>query len=85
MAGFTLARTKTKASATGLDTGQDDYNKGICSPRSLVNNPVRLDSIDALIPLKGQVVFKASALWADAFYKLKCLSVRVSVCPSVHF
>ena len=25
------------------------------------------------------VIFKASALWADAFYKLKCPSVRVSV------
>ena len=29
------------ASATGLDTRQDDYNKGICSPGSSVNNPVR--------------------------------------------
>ena len=28
-------------------------------------------------------IFKASALWADAFYKSKCPSVRVSVCPSV--
>ena len=27
--------------------------------------------------------FKASALWADAFYKSKCPSVRLSVCPSV--
>ena len=34
-------RTITKDSATGLDTGQDDYNKGICSLGSLVNNPVR--------------------------------------------
>ena len=41
VAGFNLARTITKASAMGLDTGQDDYNKGICSPGSLVNNPVR--------------------------------------------
>ena len=40
-AGFNHARTITKASATGLDTRQDDYNKGICSPGSLVNNPVR--------------------------------------------
>ena len=30
-------------------------------------------------------VFKASALWADAFYKSKCPSVRLSVCLSVHF
>ena len=28
-------------------------------------------------------VFKASALWADAFYKSKCPSVRLSVCPTV--
>ena len=27
--------------------------------------------------------FKASALWADAFYKSKCSSVHLSVCPSV--
>ena len=31
----------------------------------------------------GLVIFKASALWADAFYKSKCPSVRLSVCPSV--
>ena len=34
-------------------------------------------------------IFKASALWADAFYKSicpsVCLSVCPSVCPSVHF
>ena len=41
VAGFNDARTITKASAAGLDTRTDDYNKGICSPRSLVNNPVR--------------------------------------------
>ena len=41
VAGFNLVKTITKASATGLDTRQDEYNKGICSPRSLVNNPVR--------------------------------------------
>ena len=29
LAGFNHARTITKASATGLDTRQDDYNKGI--------------------------------------------------------
>ena len=28
-------------------------------------------------------LFKASALWADAFYKSKCPSVCVSVCLSV--
>ena len=39
VAGFNLARTIT--SAKGLDTGQDDFNKGIYSPGSLVNNPFR--------------------------------------------
>ena len=29
--------------------------------------------------------FKASALWADAFYKLICPYVCVCVCVSVHF
>ena len=28
-------------------------------------------------------IFKASALWADAFYKSKCPSVCPSVCPCV--
>ena len=28
-------------------------------------------------------IFKASALWADAFYKSKCPSVCLSVCPSL--
>ena len=41
VAGLNQARTITKASATGLDTSQDAYNKGMCSPGSLVNNPVR--------------------------------------------
>ena len=56
MAGFNNARIIKKASAKGLDTRQDDYNKGLCSPGSLVNNPVRYDSLDASFPLKGQVV-----------------------------
>ena len=29
------------------------------------------------------IIFKASALWADAFYKSKCPSVSLSVCLSV--
>ena len=41
MAGFNNDRTITKASATGLDTRQDDSNKGICSLGTLVNNIVR--------------------------------------------
>ena len=40
VAGFNNARTITKASAKGLDTRQDGYNKGICSPGTFVNNPV---------------------------------------------
>ena len=56
VAGFNHARTITKTFAKGLDTRQDDYNKGICSPGSLVNNPVRSDSLGASFPLKRQVV-----------------------------
>ena len=41
VAGFNHARKITNASAKGLDSRQDDYNKGICSYGSLVNNPVR--------------------------------------------
>ena len=33
----------------------------------------------------GVDIFKASALWADAFYKSKCPYVCVCVCVSVHF
>ena len=36
---------------------------------------------DALSPVCG--ILKASAHWADAFYKSKCPSVCTSVCPSV--
>ena len=57
MAGLNHAKIITKASATGLDTRQDDYNKGICSPESLANFPDRKDSLDASFQLKGQVVF----------------------------
>ena len=32
-----------------------------------------------------RVIFKASALWADAFYKSKCPYVCLFVCLSVHF
>ena len=39
--GFNHARTITKTSATGLDGKQVDYNKEICSPGSLLNNPVK--------------------------------------------
>ena len=60
MAGFNHARTITKPSAKGLDARQDEYDKGICSLRSLVNNPVRYDSIHASFSLKGQVVFDYS-------------------------
>ena len=29
------------------------------------------------------IIFKALAIWADAFYKSKCLSVSLCVCLSV--
>ena len=42
---FTVGQTSKGTAETksnkGLDTRQDDYNKGACSPRSLVNNLVR--------------------------------------------
>ena len=41
VAGLNHARTITNSSATGLDGRQNDYNKGIRSPGSLFNNPVR--------------------------------------------
>ena len=60
VAGFDHARKITKASVMGLDTRQEDYNIGRCSPGNLVNYPVRYDSLDASFPLKGQVVFDIS-------------------------
>ena len=42
MAGFNLAKTIKKAFPTGFDLGQDDDNKGICSPGSL--SIIQLDS-----------------------------------------
>ena len=33
----------------------------------------------------GVVIFKASALWADAFYKSKCPSVCVCVCSPLRY
>ena len=33
-----------------------------------------------LLEVNNKLIFKASALWADAFYKSKCLSVRPFVC-----
>ena len=37
-----------------------------------------------IIPFVVKNIFKASALWADAFYKSKCPSVCLYVCVSVH-
>ena len=68
MAGFNHARTITKASGTGLDTRQDDHNKGLCSPGSLINNPVGLDSLHASFPLKGQVVFDFQMVQSGKYY-----------------
>ena len=41
LAGFNHAKTMTKASSTYWHAKQDDYNKGLWSPGSLVNDPVR--------------------------------------------
>ena len=41
VAGFNHGNTIKKDSATGLDARQDNYNKGMYSHGSLVNNPVR--------------------------------------------
>ena len=41
VAGFNHAKKITKASATDLHARQNDYNKGIWSPGSLFNHPVR--------------------------------------------
>ena len=56
VAGFNHAQKVINA----LDTRQDEYNKGICSPGSLVSNQDRYDSLDASFPLEGQVVFDFS-------------------------
>ena len=50
---FNHARTITNASAKGLDARQDDYTKEICFPGSLLNNPVRYDSLDASFEMTG--------------------------------
>ena len=41
VSGFNHTRTMANASAKGLDARQDDYNKGMCSPKRLGNTPVR--------------------------------------------
>ena len=63
---FNHARTITMASATG-DTRQNDHDKGLCSLRSFINNPVRMDSLDASFPLKGHVVFDFVTKWQILF------------------
>ena len=45
----------------------------------MVNTQFVMISILSQLTFFCLVFFKASALWADAFYKLKCLSVCVSV------
>ena len=40
-------------------------------------------SLQTRLVLNHPNIFKGSALWADAFYKSKCPSAYVSVCPSV--
>ena len=58
--------------------------------RSLISKKINKIFSDALyIMLILGIIFKALALWADAFYKSKCpyicLSVCLFVCLSVHF
>ena len=48
-------------------------------------HPGNFEMLSCLTELDLCGLFKASALWADAFYKSKCPSVRVCVCPSVEF
>ena len=74
VAGFNHARTITKASATGLDERQDDNNKGICSTGSLVNNPVKYDSLDASISMEGQVVFDFQMLQSCKYFRYSSTS-----------
>ena len=68
VARFNYARKITNAFAIDLNSIQDDYNKGICSHGSLVNYPVRQDSLDASFPLKGQVIFDFHMLQRYKFY-----------------
>ena len=37
------------------------------------------------VRVQKEYIFKASALWADAFYKSKCPYICGSVCVFVHF
>ena len=57
---------------------------------STFTKALSLDPLTILLTTKEVVgfkvsydIFKASALWADAFYKSKCPSVCLSVCLSV--
>ena len=51
--------------------------------REILSLSTDADSVTNTIFCVVQHVFKASALWADAFYKSKCPSVCLSVCVSV--
>ena len=54
----------------------------------LTVNPSSCPNRDTVVHLGYLItiyIFKASALWADAFYKSKCPSLCLSVCLFVHF
>ena len=53
-----------------------------CNVKS-VENISRRNENQGTLAKKALVFFKALALWADTFYKLKYPSVCLSVCPSV--
>ena len=56
------------------------------TPQSLISYRTNYRIIPFLVTnVINYVIFKASALRADAFYKSKCPSVCVCVCMSVHF
>ena len=65
----------------------DEEEKKSNQAQTLANTIPPIGKLDQFS--KIVVIFKALALWADAFYKSKCPSacpsVRLSVCPCVHF
>ena len=52
-------------------------------PNSFLKQQCALMDRNIFIKQIGSIIFKTSALWADAFYKSKCPFVCLSVCLSV--
>ena len=57
-----------------------DVDAAMCRQRSRLGDVVVLAVTSRLLQPPPETFFKASALWADAFYKSICPSVRLSVC-----